>query len=172
MRRSFVVIACLLLAACAAGLPGGELLGVELSPGATTEAAVRERMGVPAMAWPRPEGGRQLAYPQGPAGFATFMVHLDRHGRLLRIENVLQTTHFARIQAGMTQEEVLQILGPPQPQWTAWFPARDELVWEWRYCDSWREAARFDVLFDATTKRVRTTQTWTESQKSHWRVPC
>ncbi|MDQ5881503.1 MAG: hypothetical protein QG616_1334, partial [Pseudomonadota bacterium] len=37
---------------------------------------------------------------------------------------------------------------------------------------SWREAARFDVLFDGTTKKVRTTQTWTESQKSNWRVGC
>lgn len=52
----------------------------------------------------------------------------------------------------MTQAEVLQLIGPPQPDWTAYFKARDELVWEWRYCDSWREAA-LDVLFDGTTKK-------------------
>ena len=124
------------------------------------------------MQWTLPGGGRQLAYPRGPAGYETFMVHLDAAGRLERIENVLDMTHFARIQPDMTQAEVLQLLGPSQPQWTAYFKARDELVWEWRYCDSWREAARFDVLFDATKKTVRSTMSWTESSKSNWRVGC
>ena len=41
-------------------------------------------------------------------------------------------THFARIQPDMTQAEVLQLLGPSQPQWTAYFKPRHELVWEWR----------------------------------------
>ncbi|MCK6405826.1 MAG: hypothetical protein L6Q60_07395 [Rhodocyclaceae bacterium] len=167
MPRLFLVLAALMLTACATGYPGGDL-----RPGVTTESAIRQQMGVPAMVWALPDGGRQLAYPHGPAGFVTFMVYLDKADRLQRIENVLDAPHFARIQAEMTQEEVLQILGPPQPQWTAYFAARDELVWEWRYCDSWREAARFDVLFDGTTKRVRSTLSWTESQKSHWRVSC
>jgi hypothetical protein len=52
---------------------------------------------------------------------------------------------------------VLRLLGPSQPQWTEYFKARDELVWEWRFCDSWNQVALFDVLFDATTGIVRTT---------------
>ena len=39
---------------------------------------------------------------------------------------------------------------------TAFFEARDELVWEWRYCDGGNLMAKFDVLFDATTRQVRT----------------
>jgi hypothetical protein len=75
-----------------------------------------------------------------------------------RIENVLEMGHFARIRSGRSdQPEVLRLLGPPTPHWTAYFKARDELVWEWRFCDSWNQLAFFDVLFDATTGIVRTT---------------
>jgi len=166
MLRALLLSVSLLLAGCA-GYGGADLVA-----GVAREADVRQAMGVPAMQWTLPGGGRQLAYPRGPAGYETFMVHLDAAGRLERIENVLDMTHFARIQPDMTQAEVLQLLGPSQPQWTAYFKARDELVWEWRYCDSWREAARFDVLFDATKKTVRSTMSWTESSKSNWRVGC
>ena len=166
MLRALLLSLSLLLAGCA-GYGGADLVA-----GVAREADVRLAMGVPAMQWTLPGGGRQLAYPRGPAGYETFMVHLDAAGRLERIENVRDMTHFARTHPDMTQAEVLQLLGPSQPQWTAYFKARDELVWEWRYCDSWREAARFDVLFDATKKTVRSTMSWTESSKSNWRVGC
>ena len=73
--------------------------------------------------------------------------------------------HFARIQAGMTTDDVLRTPGPRSGV-DRLFQARDELVWEWRYCDDWNEPARFNVLFDATSMRVRSTLTGTErSQK-------
>lgn len=156
----------LLLTACAG------YSGADLKPGIANETDLRQAMGVPAMTWELPDGGRQLAYPRGPAGFETFMAHTDGSGKLVKIVGVLNMESFARIEQGMTQAAVLQLIGPPQAQWTAYFKARDELVWEWRYCDSWREAARFDVLFDGTTQRVRSTQTWTESQKANWRIGC
>lgn len=65
----------------------------------------------------------------------------------------------------MTQEQVLRILGPAEPSWTVYFKARDELVWEWRYCDEWNELARFNVLFDGTKGTVRSTMSLTESQR-------
>ncbi|MBW7902295.1 MAG: hypothetical protein H3C26_12490 [Rhodocyclaceae bacterium] len=164
--RCFAVVCCLFLSACA-GYSGRGLV-----PGVAGEAEVLATMGAPAMRWARPGGGAQLAYPRGPAGVHTYMVFVDAAGRLERIVNVLDAVHFARVQAGMTQDEVLRLLGPPQPQWTAYFPARDELVWEWRYCDSWGEAARFDVLFDGTAKTVRSTLSWTEGQKSEYRIDC
>lgn len=166
MRNCFLMVICVLLSACASYSGSG------LKPGIATEADVLQTMGVPSLRWDLPDGGRQLAYPRGPAGFETFMVFIDGSGKLLRITEVLNMETFARIREGMTQAEVLQLIGPPQPQWTAYFKARDELVWEWRYCNSWREAARFDVLFDASAKKVRTTQTWTEGQKTRFPVGC
>lgn len=166
MKGILLAIGCVLLSACSS------YAGRGLQPGQATGDEVRTVMGAPAMSWTLPDGGQQLAYPRGPVGVHTWMVFLDRNGRLEEIVNVLDMEHFARVRAGMTQDEVLQLLGPPQPQWTAYFAARDELVWEWRYCDSWNDAARFDVLFDGTSKLVRSTLTWTESLNSNYRITC
>ena len=37
------------------------------------------------------------------------------------------------------------------------FPARNELAWEWRYCEAWMASARFNVLFDTGSGLVRST---------------
>ena len=142
----------LLIAGCASY--GGH----GLKPGEATLTEVIALMGQPAMRWQDADGRTQLAYPRGPAGTQTFMVHVGADGRLEKIEGVLDARYFARIENGKSdQAEVLRLLGPPQPQWTAYFKARDELVWEWRFCDSASQFARFDVLFDARTGIVRST---------------
>ncbi|MCP5268333.1 MAG: hypothetical protein H6943_04735 [Zoogloeaceae bacterium] len=167
MFRSLVsCISLLLLSACAS------YSGQGLESGIATEAEVVQVMGAPAMTWKLASGGKQLAYPRGPAGFQTYMVFIDAAGKLERKVNVMNMETFAKVQSGMTQAQVLQLLGPPQPEWTAYFKARDELVWEWRYCDSWNSAARFDVLFDGTSKLVRSTMTWSESQRTNWPIMC
>ena len=121
-------------------------------------------MGQPAMRWQNPDGSAQLAYPRGPMGFQTYMAYIGPDGKLRQIENVMDQKNFARIEAGMTKDEVLRILGPSFTGWTAYFKVRDELAWEWRYCDAWNEAARFDVLFDNGKATVRSTMSLTESQ--------
>ena len=131
--------------------------GYTLKAGVATESEVVATMGAPAMRWSEPDGSVQLAYPRGPAGTQTFMARLGPDGKLLRIDKVLRPEYFARIQPGMTQDEVMRLIGPPQPHWTQYFKARDELVWEWLFCDSWNQEAFFDVLFDGTSKRVRST---------------
>jgi hypothetical protein len=140
-----------LLSACAA------YSGHGLQPGVATVSDVTATMGTPAMRWRDADGSEQLAYPRGPAGPHTFMVFIAPDGRLQRIEQVLNMEHFARIEPGRSDREaVLRLLGPPVPQWTEYFRARNELVWEWQFCDSWNQLARFDVLFDASTGIVRT----------------
>ena len=159
-RACSALLIALLVVGCAA------YDGRGLLPGSAGTADVENLMGPPAMRWQAPEGGEVLVYPRGPQGFHTFFFRIDAAGVLVSKENVLDTRHFAKIQAGMNGEEVLRVLGPPVPQWTAYFPARDELVWEWRYCDDWSEPARFDVLFDRTSGRVRSTLSGTEQQRS------
>ena len=149
--RLGLLASALVLAACA-GYSGN------LKPGVSTLAEVVASMGVPAMRWKDADGREQLAYPRGPEGTQTFMAFVGADGRLERIEGVLGMAHFARIEPGKSdQAAVLRLLGPSQPQWTAYFKARDELVWEWKFCDSWNQQAFFDVLFDATSGIVRTT---------------
>lgn len=136
--------------------------GHGLKPGEATLDDVLRTMGRPVVQWENPDGSRQLSYPRGPAGYHSFMVYVGPDGRLQRIENVMDMRSFAKIQAGQSQAEVVRILGPSVPAWTAYFPARRELVWEWRYCDDWSSGARFDVLFDGDTGKVRSTLTWRE----------
>ena len=143
----------LLLGIAASGCAGpGSLV-----PGQSSLPDVKQTMGQPALDWRDAEGWAHLAYPTGPMGYQTWMVLIDPAGKVSRVENVLDETHFAAIKRGMTQEQVLRLLGPPYPAWTMYFRARDELAWEWRYCDLWRAASRFDVLFDNTLGTVRST---------------
>ena len=147
-RFAIALLAAGLLVGCAA------YDGFGLQPGSRIEDA-EQLMGVPAMRWTEADGGQILVYPRGPMGYHTFFVRSDAMGYIVSRENVLVMRHFARIQAGMTTDEVLRTLGPPVPEWTVYFKARDELVWEWRICDGLCQQAKFDVLFDATTGIVR-----------------
>lgn len=144
-----ILYVSLLLAACAG--PG------RLVPGQSDRNAVEQSMGTPAMRWRNEDGSEQWAYPTGPAGMRTFMVRLGPDGKLQSVTNVLEPDTLHTIRADMTEAEVLRLIGPPTPQWTQYFKARDELVWEWRYCDEWSQSARFDVLMDGTKSVVRST---------------
>jgi hypothetical protein len=130
--------------------------GHQLTPGQSTLQDVRAAMGEPALQWVNPDHSMQLSYPRGPSGFHSFMVYLGPDGRLQRIENVMDQASFYRIDRGMSEQDVLRILGPPVPQWTNYFSARRELVWEWRYCNEFSQSSRFDVLFDGDRHTVRT----------------
>lgn len=165
MSRCLMLLAALLLSGCASY--GGSGLVV----GQSVEGDVMQRMGEPAMQWTNEDGSRLLAYPRGSGGH-TFMVQIGRDGKLGHIENVLSSAGFSRIRAGMNMDQVLRTLGPPNPAWTVYFKARDELVWEWRYCDDWNEPARFNVLFENSTGLVRSTQSYTEGMLRRFREVC
>ncbi len=158
MKMSLAVVLAVLLAACAS------YSGRGLIAGQSTAEEVIGVMGPPQMQWTDADGGRRLAYPRGPAGVHTFMVLIGPDGKLRRIENVMTPQAFSRIQAGMSKDQVLRALGPPEPSWTVYFKARDELVWEWRYCNQWGQSARFNVLFDGGSESVRSTMSLTEDQ--------
>lgn len=151
-RRIASLLASVLLLSCASYSGSG------LKPGQSSLDDVLHVMGQPAMRWAEPDGAMQLSYPRGPYGFHSFMVYVDAEGHLLRIENVMKEAAFDKIVPGMKPDQVMRQLGPSEPRWTAYYKARDELVWEWRYCDAWSQAARFDVMFDNTSGLVRTSK--------------
>ncbi|GHU38450.1 hypothetical protein AGMMS50256_37760 [Betaproteobacteria bacterium] len=151
--RWVLICSVLTLFACAG------FSGRDLKPGESALAEVIGSMGIPAMNWKDPDGREQLAYPRGPAATKTFMVFMAQNGRLERIEQVLDMEHFARIEGGKSDmASVLRLLGPITSRNDVYFKARDERVLSWLFCDSWSQEAYFDVLFDATTGIVRTTQ--------------
>lgn len=158
MKRWLVILAFPFLAACAAYSGSG------LRPGEAGLDDVLRVMGQPAMRWQDQDGSLQLSYPRGPLGFHSYMALIGPDGKLQGIDNVMDPKAFAHIRAGMIKDQVLRILGPSEPSRTVYFKARDELVWEWRHCDEWNDAARFDVLFDGSKGTVRSTMSQTEAQ--------
>lgn len=160
MTRILLCLSFLLLGACASY--GGR----GLQPGVSSVDDIQRVMGEPAMRWRESSGGERLAFPRGPAGYHTFMVLTDANGRMLSLENVLEPKHFALLREGMTQDEVFRIIGPSHPGWTMYFEARDELALEWRYCDDYAEASRFNALFDRTSGKLRTTMNSPEPGKN------
>lgn len=158
MKQLIAIFLMLTIGGCAS------YSGRGLKPGEDRMEKVLQVMGQPAIRWQNTDGSLQLAYPRGPMGFHTYMVTIGTDGKLRQIENVMDEKNFARIKADMTKDEVLHILGPAVPSWAAYFKARDELAWEWRFCNTWNEPARFNVLFDNSKATVRTTISITEGQ--------
>jgi len=156
MKLGVALVVSTLLAACASYNGSG------LKPGEAKLEDVQSLMGPPAMRWQDADGSVQLAYPRGPVGYQTFMVKLGSDGRLQSIANVLEEKGFIQIRAGLTKEQVLRVLGPPDPGRTVYFKARDELVWDWRFCSNGGAPARFQVLFDASSGAVRSTTSQVE----------
>lgn len=121
--------------------------GRGLQPGAATDADVRQLMGTPAEEFANPDGSRQIAYPRGPLGVETFMVHLRPDGRLDRIEQVLNEAHFDKIIIGKTtREEVRRLIGPPAE--TQEFRRQQQVSWTYRYRDAWGLVSDYSVTFD------------------------
>jgi hypothetical protein len=150
--QGLLLCSALLIAGCAG------YSGSNLKPGVSTLPEVVASMGEPAMVWKNPDGSEQLAYPRGPAGTQTFMAYVGPDGKLQRIENALDIAHFAKIQAGMSKDEVLRVLGPPGPLWTQTYSRSNTLAWSWLFCDSSSLQEFFDVMFDTTTGLVRSTE--------------
>lgn len=161
IKRATIAATLFSLAACA-GYGGRGLVVGESS----LDDALRV-MGKPAMEWTLSDGTRQLAYPRGPMGLHTYMVRAAPDGKVSAIDNALTPATFARIQAGMSADEVLYLLGPSEPGGTVYYSARNELAWEWRYCDDQNQRARFNVLLDGATRTVRSTLRLTEDQISN-----
>ncbi len=131
----------LLVAGCAS------YSGWGLKPGTSTVDEGRRIMGEPVKICPLAGGGQNLIYPRGPAGLETFNVHVDKDGVLGSIENVLEERGFARLQKGQsTKDDVVCIFGPPYIE--AYFKARNELVWDYRFRDAWGYPSRLHVLFN------------------------
>jgi outer membrane protein assembly factor BamE (lipoprotein component of BamABCDE complex) len=155
MSARWAWLPLLVLCGCAAG-------PASLRPGVSMREDVLAAMGPPALRWSLPEGGERLSYPSGPDGYQSFMASVDAGGRLVRIENVLREPFLDRIAAGMSEDDVIRLIGPSVPGWTAEFDARNERVLEWRYCSQFSQIERFDVLFDRTSRTVRSTQSVVE----------
>jgi len=141
MRNAPFLAATLALAGCAA------YDGHNLVPGGSTESELRATMGAPALTFDQGGGGKRLVYPRGPLGLETYMADIGPDGRVVSIGNALRDETFYRVQAGMTKDEILRLIGPPGE--TMAFPRSQTHAWDYRYMDTWGYRAIFSVTFNA-----------------------
>jgi len=140
MKSLAILAAALLAGGCAS------YSGMSLVPGQSSETEVRATMGTPALAFDEGGGARRLVYPRGPLGLETFMVDIGPDGRVRSIGNVLDDATFYQVQAGMTKDEILRLIGPPGE--TMGFPLSRTHAWDYRYMDTWGYLAIFSVTFN------------------------
>jgi hypothetical protein len=151
MRAAGLVLCSLLLAGCA--MPNHN---VRLRPGTSTGQDVIAHHGQPTRIWPEADGGRTLEYSSQPRGRHAYMIRLSAHDRLVAIEDGLSAAGQARIQPGMTPEQVSRLLGTERSR--VFFKLSGEDVWDWTIePDQIGYAMRFNVHFK-DGRVVRTTR--------------
>ncbi|MGF6778182.1 hypothetical protein [Paraburkholderia sp. GAS334] len=128
-----------------------------LTPGITTEDQIRSQMGKPETERTFTDGSKRFEYPRGPTGLNTYMVDIDRDGRLSAITQVLTAGNFAKIRPGMSEDEVRRLLGKPGE--IARYPLKPETVWSWKWLEGGvTPEAFFNVHFDAYGKVYTTSR--------------
>jgi hypothetical protein len=99
----------------------------------TPQAEVLARWGPPTGHYPLPAGGERLEYATGPYGRTTWMIDLDRAGRVAQSRQVLGEAEFLQVQSApaLTRDELLRWLGRPGERHGGGRAGGE--VWSWRY---------------------------------------
>ena len=134
----------LMLSACAGYSPNDRMLG-------NSREQVVQIMGQPSTELSGPDG-KVMIYPRGPYGKHTYFVYLNRDGTVERWTQVLKEENFARIIPGMSQDEVVAIIGESKE--TFGLARKRGYVWNYRYVSP--HCFWFQIEFDIDDK-VRST---------------
>ena len=139
-------------AALAASLWG--CAGISAVTTGMDEKQVQAKAGKPETVRKNADGSEVWEYPGGPLGRQTFMVTVGSDHAVKDVRQVMSERYFSQVKAGMSRDDVRQLLGRPGE--VSMFPARDEEVWSWRYLQG--NPMFFNVMFDRSAGTVRTTQ--------------
>lgn len=121
--RAFLILVPPLFAACSVFAPPGGTPGM-------SRVDLIAQMGQPERVRSL-DGGSLLEFPGGPFGKQTWFIYLDASGNVIRSEQVLTEKNFDRIEAGMTRDEVRNILGRPGE--VQMLGRGRGVVWSYRY---------------------------------------
>lgn len=141
----------------AALLPACDLLNLpRIKPGLSTAAEVRARLGAPGAQYANDDGSVTWEYSRQPNGIHCYMITVGADQIVQKFEQVLNAANFARVRAGMRQDEVRRLLGAPASR-VVYDNLREE-IWEWRIEGTPpMEETYFMVRFASGDGRVKTT---------------
>lgn len=120
LRIAVVALLALTLAGCAAFQP---------PPPYTSEAEALADRGEPTARWSNDDGTTVLEYSTQPYGTTCLMVEVDATGMVLRQWDALADENLAKVQKGMTRDEVRRMLGLYRS--IQHFALSGEEVWDW-----------------------------------------
>ena len=109
----------------------------ELEEGVATEADVRT-----------------FEYNRQPAGQRNYMIAVGPDGRMNALRQVLTPANFAKVQPGMSQDDVRRLLGKPAK--ITPYERKREVHADWRYLDAPSTAMVFAVIFSPDDRVLRT----------------
>lgn len=122
--------ALLLSAAWLAALSGCAALQPRLVQPGQSEADMFSIMGQPTGRYAMDGGGQRVEYAKGPQGRVTWMVDLDRAGRVNAVQQALTPANFAAVYDGMPRDALLRLLGRPAHRAGEYM---NRETWSWRY---------------------------------------
>lgn len=141
LLRALSLALLVLLTACAT--PGDDR---RMVVGRSTVAEAQSFYGQPTRVWPEADGGKTLEYAQQPYGSHCYMLRFDAEGRLRSRRDGLATAERARIEPGMSVEQVQRLLGRERTRIS--YSNSGEDVWDWNveptFSGTW---LRFNVHF-------------------------
>lgn len=117
----------------------------ELEEGVATEADVRAHFGAPEAIWNGPGGERIFEYNRQPAGQKNYMISIGMDGKMTALRQVLNPANFAKVQPGVTMEDVHRLLGKPMK--ITPYALKNEVAWDWRYLQPPNTSMVFTVWF-------------------------
>lgn len=124
----------------------------------TTEAEALAARGEPTRRWANDDGTTTLEYSTQPNGRSCLMVQVDQGGIVLRQWDALAPENLARVERGMSKEQVSRLLGTHRSEQR--FTNSGETVWDWNIRnDGPGIATLFNVHF-IDDRVVRTSQTY------------
>ncbi len=99
----------------------------------SSQEEVQRSWAAPTARYTLADGATQLEYASGPYGRTTWMVDVDRDGRVLRSRQVLNEAEFLRVQSDitLTRDGLLRWLGTPGERKHGGWQGGE--VWSWRY---------------------------------------
>src|SRR5256886_395785 len=109
MPKASFSLLLLALAACLAGC--ANLTAV--SSGMPAQQ-VQAKLGAPETIRKNADGSEVWEYPRGPLGVETYMVTLGSDRVVREVRQVLSEEYISKLHAGMSREEVRQLVGRPR----------------------------------------------------------
>ena len=126
----------------------------QLEEGVSTEVEVRKQFGDPVTITLMPDGSRVFDYPRQPEGWTNYVITIGADGKMSSLRQLLNPDNFARVQPGLTTNEVRELLGPPAQ--VKFYELKNIGIWDWRSKQDGQQSKFFSVTFGADGKVLGT----------------